>query len=108
MKKLLGIVVLSLLWCNVGLSDEIYLSCGQDNKKEKIYIVFNDKNGFEKYKIKNVYKQYNFESINISQYYVELKRSPRNWKINRYTGLGIVDVAGDTWEYNCERLDKIF
>ena len=53
-------------------------------------------------------RQYNFESINISQYYVELKRSLRNWKINRYTGLGIVDVAGDTWEYNCERLEKKF
>jgi len=24
MKKLLGILVLGLLWCNVGLSDEIY------------------------------------------------------------------------------------
>ena len=27
MKKLLAIVVLSLLWCNAGLAEDIYLSC---------------------------------------------------------------------------------
>ena len=27
MKKLLGILVLGLLWCNVGFAEDIYLSC---------------------------------------------------------------------------------
>ena len=28
MKKLLAIIVLGLLWCNPGLAEDIYLSCG--------------------------------------------------------------------------------
>ena len=42
MKKLLGILVLGLLWCNVGFAEDIYLSCIAFNGKAPISIVFND------------------------------------------------------------------
>jgi hypothetical protein len=108
MKKLLGIVVLGLLLSGNGYAEEIYLACGKKNK-DKINIVFNNETAFERYKIKKTYKKFNFESIKISKYYVELKRPLRHWKINRYTGLGTVVVGGvHTFEYNCEKLEKKF
>ena len=108
MKKLLGIVVLGLLLSGNGYAEETYLACGKKNK-DKTYIVFNNESGFERYKIKKTYNQFNFESIKISKYYVELKRPLRHWKINRYTGLGTVVVGGvNTFEYNYEKLEKKF
>ena len=54
MKKLFGIVVLGLLWSNVGFAEDIMLSCEPSNKKDKpISVVLNDKekkviyNGFK-------------------------------------------------------------
>ena len=61
-----------------------------------------------KSKIKKTYKQFNFESIKKSKHHIELKRSIRYWKINRYTGLGTLDVAGYIFEYYCEKLEKKF
>ena len=108
MKKAILILVLGLLLSGNGYAEETYLACGKKNK-DKTYIVFNNESGFERYKIKKTYNQFNFESIKISKYYVELKRPLRHWKINRYTGLGTVVVGGvNTFEYNCEKLEKKF
>ena len=108
MKKAILILVLGLLLSGNGYAEETYLACGKKNK-DKTYIVFNNESGFERYKIKKTYNQFNFESIKISKYYVELKRPLRHWEINRYTGLGTVVVGGvNTFEYNCEKLEKKF
>jgi len=107
MKNLLGIVVLGLLLSGNAFSEETYLACGKKNK-DKTYIVFNNETAFERYKIKKTYKKFSFESIKKSKYHIELKRSYRYWKINRYTGLATLDAAGYTFKYYCERLERKF
>jgi len=107
MKKLLGILVLGLLLSGNAYAEETYLVCGK-NKKNPVHVVFDDNSSFEKWKIDKTYRQFDFDIIKKSKHYIELKRKLRHWKINRYTGLGIVDVAGDTFEYNCEKLEKKF
>ena len=100
-------MVLGLLLSGNVFAEETYLACGKKNK-DKTYIVFNNETAFERYKIKKTYKQFNFESIKKSKHHIELKRSIRYWKINRYTGLGTLDVAGYIFEYYCEKLEKKF
>ena len=38
MKKLLGIVVLGLLWCNVGFAEISYICTYDDDKKKYRYV----------------------------------------------------------------------
>ena len=100
-------MVLGLLVSNTSFSEETYLVCGK-NKKNPVHVVFDDNSGFEKWKINKTYRQFDFDIIKKSKHYIELKRVLRHWKINRYTGLGIVDVGGSTWEYHCEKQEKKF
>ena len=45
MKKLLAILVLSLLWCNTSFADPIMLSCEpQDKKNKPLSFIIDDKN----------------------------------------------------------------
>ena len=60
MKKLLGILVLGLLWCNVGFAEDIMLSCEPSNKKDKpISVVLNDKEKKVIYDGSKMTRQYN-------------------------------------------------
>ena len=38
MKKLLGILVLGLLWCNISFAEEIYFACLNVMVKDRFYI----------------------------------------------------------------------
>ena len=51
MKKLLGIVVLGLLWCNVGFAEKITVLCIDKKTKAKTYISFYNEGGKNKIKI---------------------------------------------------------
>ena len=43
MKKLLGIVVLGLLFCNNSFSKDIKLNCVSEDEEHKVYVTFNKK-----------------------------------------------------------------
>ena len=109
MKKLICILVLGLLFGGVAsaISAETYLVC--TSKKEKTHVVFDDSSGFEKYKLNKTYKQFNFDIINKTKHHIELKRDKSvSWKINRYTGEGTRKVGDYSFDYKCEKVDKLF
>ena len=107
MKKLfLSILVLGLLLGGNGYAEKTYLVCGK--KKDK-HIFFDEYKGFEKYKVNKTYQQFDFDIIKKSELYIELKRDKLvSWKINRYTGEGTRKVADLSWDYKCEKVDKLF
>ena len=61
MKKLLGILVLGLLWCNVGFAEGIYLKCTKSHyiKNSEIQISFVDEYFFDdkKFELHHLSKQ---------------------------------------------------
>ena len=83
-----------------------------DNKSKTIKDfdpVTNIDKGFEKYKVNKIYQQFDFDIIKKSELYIELKRDKLvSWKINRYTGEGTRKVADLSWDYKCEKVDKLF
>ena len=112
MKKLLGILVLSLLWCNVGFADPIMLSCEPQDKKNKLLsFIIDDKNKdvvFEgkEYLYKNrhnnglMYSEYKIVFIdNFLKFMVELDRITGALK---YSDLRRVK---DSY-YRCKKVNK--
>ena len=57
----------------------------------------------------NISKKSLWDIIKKSELYIELKRDKLvSWKINRYTGEGTRKVADLSWDYKCEKVDKLF
>ena len=111
MKKLLGIVVLCLLWCNVGFAKPVFLECLDDEPvypdKEEVFTYLSldlDKKDFEVVAVKTVLKgdcalgnckdikKYNrkLNFISENQEFLKIGEEGRNYlTINKKT-LGVV------------------
>ena len=111
MKKLLGIVVLCLLWCNVGFAKPVFLECLDDEPvypdKEEVFTYLSldlDKKDFEVVAVKTVLKgdcalgnckdieKYNrkLNFISENQEFLKIGEEGRNYlTINKRT-LGVV------------------
>ncbi len=106
MKKFVSIIALALFFSGNAYAEQTYLVCG---KKENTHIFYDELTGFEKYKVGKTYQKFDFDIIKKSELYIELKRDKLvSWKINRYTGEGTRKVADLSWDYKCEKVDKLF
>ena len=83
MKKLLGIVVLGLLWCNVGVAECIKGDCINGNGT---YTYANGSKYVGEYKNGKIYGQGTYKWANGNKYVGEFKNAKRN-------GLGIYTFA---------------
>ena len=110
MKKLLGIVVLGLLWINTSFASEIFLSCLHQTGSS-IVLSFD--------KTKNIGKEYigadsqiTYDLV-VSDGVIHFSSEFRSWNIDRFTGVSNLSHKNDDGSFNnvkwiCNKAEKKF
>ena len=109
MKKLLGIVVLGLLWCNVGFAEILKFECKQPKNKNLVYINYeidfdnNTARSEWNFKGKVETDTYTIKSMDNEKVYLQSHKWPeQNWYFYYATNQKGEDVNGEwTSNHNC-------
>ena len=113
MKKLLGIVVLGLLFNTNVYSKNENLVCEHLDTKNKTHIIYNEKSAKEETMLGTVIWT-EYKSVEITDTYLKFRnldgdKLKGEWIINRYTGKAVLSRAGFfTSEFNCSKSKKLF
>ena len=113
MKKLLGIVVLSLLFSGIAYAKNTNLVCEGKDSKNTTHIIYNEKLA----KVELVLSLdlwTNYKSVEITENYLKFRNFEGDkllgeWIINRYTGEANKSTSGFLTSYwNCKVSKKLF
>tara|TARA_B100000029_G_scaffold134933_1_gene129307 strand:+ start:109 stop:450 length:342 start_codon:yes stop_codon:yes gene_type:complete len=113
MKKLLGILVLGLLWCNVGIAANLTFVCQWKNGKNVLEIVdneiYDDKKRIETTFLRVTSKNIEYQYIT-KDYTDPPTKYYRHFKLNRRTGtafetkLSFDGTKRDSFHAKCEMI----